>query len=298
MTREPSQAVAPDDPRGFPTASGTHVGKVRKENQDACTDVVHPSQPMRLLLTADGMGGHRGGEVASRLAVETAGNSFLSAQGASGELARKVLHDANQQIFATSQERTEVAGMGSTGVALLLAPGHKAWVAHVGDSRMYRLRRGSLERITDDHSLVGELVRAGRITWEDARTHPRRNQLQRALGVGDNVKIDLQEIELLPGDRYMICSDGLWGALEEEEVARILSERDPEAAVRELIDRAMVEDGSDNITIQIAVVPGAAPPEKKSLGVSLPGGSRTLLLSGLAVALLGLLLALLLLGRS
>ena len=286
------ETVAPDDPRGFPTASGTHVGKVRKENQDACTDVVHPSHPMRLLLTADGMGGHRGGEVASRLAVESGGDTFLAAQSPSGELARMILIQANQQIFQVSRERSEVAGMGSTGVALLLAGGGKGWVSHVGDSRMYRLRRGKIERLTDDHSLVGELVRAGRITWEDARTHPRRNQLQRALGVQGDVKVELQELEILPGDRYLICSDGMWGALEEEEIGRIMSEREPEAAVRELIDRSVHEDGSDNVTVQVAVIPGEPPPEKKQrqgLGLS----TQHMALVGLVAALLALLLGLL-----
>lgn len=183
--------------------------------------------------------------------------------------------------------------MGSTGVALLLAPGGRGWVSHVGDSRMYRLRRGKLERLTDDHSLVGELVRAGRISWEDARTHPRRNQLQRALGVAGEVKVDLHELEILPGDRYLICSDGMWGALEEEEVTRIMSEREPEAAVRQLIDRSVHEDGSDNVTVQVAVVPGEAPPEKAE-GPSLPISSQNLALGGLVLVLLGLLVWLLL----
>ncbi|MDJ0787765.1 MAG: protein phosphatase 2C domain-containing protein [Myxococcota bacterium] len=286
-------SLAPDDPRGFPTASGTHVGKVRKENQDACTDVVHPSQPMRLLLTADGMGGHRGGEVASRLAVESGGDAFLAAPSPDGEVARQILVEANRRIFDVSRERPEVAGMGSTGVALLLAPGGRGWIAHVGDSRMYRLRRGKLDCLTDDHSLVGELVRAGRISWEDARTHPRRNQLQRALGVGGEVKVDLQEIEVLPGDRFLICSDGMWGALEEEEVARIMSEREPEAAVRELIDRSVHEDGSDNVTVQVAVVPGEAPPEKAERP-GMPVSGQNLALGGLVVVLLALLVWLLL----
>ncbi len=289
-------ADAADDPRGFPTASGTHVGRVRTENQDACTDVVHPRKAMRLLLTADGMGGHRGGSVAARLAVEAAGETFAAADAPSAELARRILDDANKRIFAVSQERAEVAGMGSTGVALLLAPRGRAWVAHVGDSRLYRLRGGALSRVTEDHSLVGELVRAGRITEDEARTHPRRNQLQRALGVGGTVQVALRELDYLPGDRYLICSDGMWGAIEEEEIARILGGRDPETAVRELIERSVYVDGSDNSTVQVAVVPGEAPPEAAAPGPRTTPSAlspRNLALGALALSLL---LALLLLA--
>lgn len=296
-TQEHQQPVVEetDDPRGFPTASGTHVGRVRTENQDACTDVVHPRKPMRLLLTADGMGGHRGGSVAARLAVETGGETFTEADSPSGELARKILDDANHRIHTASRERAEVAGMGSTGVALLLGPRGRAWVAHVGDSRLYRLRAGRLDRITDDHSLVAELVRAGRISEEEARSHPRRNQLQRALGVQVPVQISLRELEVQPGDRYLICSDGMWGAIDEAEIASVLGERDPESAVRELIERSVYEDGSDNSTVQVVAVPGEAPAGSASEG---PRTSlltpRNLALSALA---LGLVLVLLLLAR-
>jgi serine/threonine protein phosphatase PrpC len=284
--------AAPDDPRGFPAASASDVGRVRSENQDSYVDALHPSEPLRLWLTADGMGGHRGGSVASSLAVESATQAFERQSGASAEAARELLRAANARIHQVSSQREEVAGMGSTGVGLLVGAGLRGFSMNVGDSRLYRLRAGRLELLTEDHSLVGELVRAGEIDEAEARVHPRRNQLRRALGIRPEEEIDVRELQVEPGDRYLLCSDGLWGALDHEEVASLLGGFAPEEAARRLIERANAEDGSDNVTVQIAVIPEDAP---RARGRRAGGGmSRTnWLLVGVAALLASLLAALL-----
>ncbi len=287
------------DPRSSTASQGTHVGRVRSVNQDACRDFAHGTQPMRLVVTADGMGGHRAGELASRLVVETTGEVFQRAQGPSGELARAVLAAANARILEVSGERPEVAGMGSTGAALLLADGSRAWVANVGDSRIYRLRAGRLELLTRDHSVVADLVRAGAIRPEDARAHPRRHELTRALGVRESVEIDLIEIQVEPGDLYLICTDGLWSALSDEEIGEVLARESPESATRLLIDRANEEGGADNITVQVIAIPDGAA-AKRPAAARRPAGtagarSRLLALALLAAGLAAL-VAWLLLG--
>jgi protein phosphatase len=171
--------------------------------------------------------------------------------------------------------------MGSTGVAVLFGDGGHGWIANVGDSRAYRLRHGRFEQLTRDHSVVAELVEAGAITEEDARLHPRRNDLLRALGVGRDVEIELHELSVRPGDRYLLCSDGLWGLVSDAEMGQVLSELPPREAVRVLIDRANEEGGNDNITAQIATVPEPASATLASgeaagtMGGALEGASPT-----------------------
>jgi protein phosphatase len=256
--RAPPGARAAHDPRAAAAGQATHVGRVRSSNQDACDDLVHPTLPMRLVLTADGMGGHRAGELASRLVVEAAGEVFRAAREASGELLRGALAAANARIRQVARERPEASGMGSTGAALLLADAGRAWAANVGDSRVYRLRGGRLEQLTRDHSLVAELVEAGALRGEEARDHPRRNELRRALGVREDVEIDLFELAVEPGDRYLVCSDGLWGLVPDAEIARVLGREAPAEATRILVERANEEGGTDNVTVQVVAIPDAA----------------------------------------
>jgi protein phosphatase len=253
-----SESLPEGDPRRIHVAQGSHIGQVRKINQDDCDDFVHPTHPMRLAVTADGMGGHRGGEVASRLVIEAARETFTRAEEPSAELARSTLAAANARIHETSSRRHELEGMGSTGVAALFGPDGRAWIVNVGDSRAYRLREGRFEQLTRDDSVVADLVEAGAITPEEARLHPRRNELRRALGVGPEVEIQLYEIPVLPGDRYLLCTDGLWGLVSDAEMGQVISECPPDEAVRVLMDRANEEGGTDNVTLQIAAVPGEA----------------------------------------
>lgn len=290
-------------PGRIATAEGTDVGRVRATNQDACA-TFRGAGGATLLVTADGMGGHRGGEVASRLAVEAVGSAFEGASEPSGGLLRATLEAANARILQVSLERSEVAGMGSTGVALLLADDGRGWIANVGDSRVYRLRDERLEPLTRDHSLVAELVEAGAIRPDEARVHPRRNELRRALGVGREVEIDLDGIRVHAGDRYLVCSDGLWGCVPDDEIASVLGGLAPEEAVRALIERANAAGGPDNITVQVAVVPtgadgpgegraeteadsaptGPALPRARRSGTAVEGDART---AGRAWALVG-----------
>jgi len=242
------------------TAGATDVGQVRMVNQDAFDEVADPAAGRRLLLVADGMGGHRGGEVASRLTVETvrscfsSGNANDGAGTSPGEFVRGSLETANRKVYEKSRADAELAGMGTTAVALLFDGSPQAWVAHVGDSRAYRLRSGELTQITDDHSVVGELVRRGQLTAEEARVHPQSNEILRAIGTQPTVEIDVQPVDVVGGDRFLLCSDGLSGMVRDEEIAEVLGRETPSDAVRMLIERANLAGGTDNITVLIASV--------------------------------------------
>jgi protein phosphatase len=239
------------------TASATDVGRVRSVNQDAYGEFEDAEQHRQLLFVADGMGGHRGGEVASRLAVEAVGETFGEREDPPERLLDAAFQAANARIFATSMDDMELAGMGTTGVGILLTGEAQGWVAHVGDSRAYRMRGGVLEQLTRDHSVVGELMRRGQLTAEEARVHPQANEILRALGTQDGVEVEIKHVDVAPGDRFMLCSDGLSGMLPEARIAEVLGTADPEAAVLQLVDRANEAGGTDNITVQIALVPDA-----------------------------------------
>ncbi len=236
------------------TASLTDVGSVRSVNQDCCGEFVHDSG-YRLLMVADGMGGHLGGEVASQTTVDTVGQVFERGIEDSAAFLREAFTLANKRVFEQSAADPNLHGMGTTGVALLIGPGRLAWFANVGDSRAYRSRGGRLEVLTQDHSWVHEEVRMNRLTPEEAASHPRKNVLTRSIGVDPVVQIDVSETEIEPGDRFLLCSDGLWGEVEDADIAAVLDSQEPEKAVRALVDIANRAGGPDNITVQIAVVP-------------------------------------------
>jgi len=144
--------------------------------------------------------------------------------------------------------------MGTTAVALLLGVGESISIAHVGDSRAYRMRDGELQQITEDHSWVGEEVRQNRLAAEDAESHPMKNVLLRSLGVTPEVEVAVQRQPVRPGDRFMLCSDGLWGEVRSPEISEIMAHSDAPAAVRELVDLANRNGGSDNVTVMVAIV--------------------------------------------
>jgi protein phosphatase len=222
-------------------AALTDVGRQRQSNEDSFLE----REPV--FAVADGMGGARAGEVASRMAVE----AFDAAEpGQSPEgLLRGVAREANRRIYEMAQSDSEHAGMGTTLTAAMVA-GREVAVGHVGDSRLYRFREGKLERLTEDHSLVEELVRQGRLTPEEAETHPQRSIITRALGPEPDVDVETFTQTGRDGDVYLICSDGLSGMVPEEEMAAILSESHSlkEAAYR-LVDTANQKGGKDNITV-------------------------------------------------
>jgi protein phosphatase len=222
-------------------AALTDVGRQRQSNEDSYLE----REP--LFAVADGMGGARAGEVASRMAVE----AFESAEGGDSPEAqlRGVAREANRRIYEMAQADSEHAGMGTTLTAAMVS-GREVAVGHVGDSRLYRLRGGRLERLTEDHSLVEELVRQGRLTPEEAETHPQRSIITRALGPEPDVDVETFTDRGRDGDVYLICSDGLSGMVSEEDMAAILADSKSlkEAAYR-LVDSANQNGGKDNITV-------------------------------------------------
>jgi serine/threonine protein phosphatase PrpC len=246
------------DPKNFATDALSDVGQVRTVNQDYCDEFFDAETGRRMLVLADGMGGHRGGEVASQMAVEAIGRMFLAGGPHAGELVRDALEDANLRVHETARADPELSGMGTTGVCLLFEIGGRGCVGHVGDSRAYRLRDGKFEQITEDHSVVGALIRMGHITEAEARLHPQRNEILRAIGTNEDVEVQLTELDLMPGDLYLLCSDGLSGMVADHDIAQVLATEQPEAAARILVEMANLEGGTDNITVQIATIPGGA----------------------------------------
>jgi PPM family protein phosphatase len=211
--------------------AASDIGQVREGNEDSYL-VIAP-----LYAVADGMGGHRGGEVASNLALETVEELFT--QG-SGTLAEQV-EQANRAVFERSQQDRSVSGMGTTLTAALI-DGGRVHLAHVGDSRAYLFRGGELSLLTEDHTLV----------QEEAETHPHRSILTRALGVDAAVQVDESDVDVAGGDRILLCSDGLTGMVSDEQIREILGRNpDPQPAVDELVKEANRAGGIDNITAVI-----------------------------------------------
>lgn len=240
----------------------TDVGRKRKGNEDSY--FVNGEQ--RLFVVADGMGGHAAGEVASRIAVESinefvcltrndepislpegSGDSDLSSEA--GRLRTAVLY-SNEMVLETTRQRAEYEGMATT-VAALLVDDSNAHLAHVGDSRVYLYRRPHLKQITSDHSWVNEQVETGILTAEQARVHPLRNVVTRALGGRPDLVVDVATLAARPGDLLLLCSDGLTTMVTDEEIKGILdshAENVPNAA-KELVAAANARGGEDNITV-------------------------------------------------
>jgi serine/threonine protein phosphatase PrpC len=243
------------EPKDFIIGSQSDVGRVRTVNQDYCDEFFDATTGRRALVLADGMGGHRGGEVASQLAVEAIGRVFLEGGPDASDLARSALETANFRVHESARADPDLSGMGTTGVCLLFEAGGRGCVAHVGDSRLYRLRDGKFQQITEDHSVVGALIRMGHITEEEARLHPQRNEILRAIGTNEDVEVQVTELDLRLGDIYLLCSDGLSGMVSDGEIAQVVTAEQPADAVRILIEMANLEGGTDNITVQIATIP-------------------------------------------
>lgn len=249
-------------------AGKTDPGKVRERNEDS----IAVAPELGLLVVADGMGGHNSGEVASGLAVETimtfardflGGKSPKVPEGADASLsvrARQLTHfiqNANTVIFEKSRAFKKDHGMGTTIVAVL-ADERGLTVAHVGDSRLYLVRGGAIERLTEDHSLVQDQVRHGLITQEQAEKSHLQNILTRALGTEGNVKVDVADHPVLPGDVYMLCSDGLTKMVTEPEMGKVLGESPSAlAAADRLIAMANAAGGVDNVTVAVVKVSAA-----------------------------------------
>jgi protein phosphatase len=227
------------------------VGRVRSRNEDFCGEFSN-SSGYRLLVVADGMGGHRAGATASHVAVDAIGEVFEAFDGEPESMLARALETANQRVYQMATENEELRGMGTTAVALLFGPDGGSWVAHVGDSRAYRYRDARLEPLTRDHSVVAELERRGLITSDEAAAHPRRNEILRCVGVHPEVEVEISEIELEVGDRFLLCSDGLSGLVDDSEIASILDANPAPEAAQLLVDNANERGGHDNVTVQIA----------------------------------------------
>lgn len=234
------------------SVASSHIGRVRASNQDSGYAGTH------LFLVADGMGGHAGGDVASSLATQAvtavADERFESIEVAQERLVDAVKNSAAELIEAV-REHPDLSGMGTT-VSALLRHNNKVVVAHIGDSRIYRFRKGVLEQITTDHTFVQKLVETGRITPEEAMVHPRRNVLMRVLGDFEgSVDIDTDILDTEPGDRWLLCSDGLCGFVPEHLIAEVLTEEpDAAKAAKRLIDLTLDRGAPDNVTVVIAGV--------------------------------------------
>ena len=229
----------------------TDTGVVRTANQD---NYFVDDELGRFFIVADGMGGHAGGQEASRIATEEI-KAYLKLHWdsplSSEVLLKEAVEKANLGIIADQQVHPERGDMGTTAVVLIFRE-DKPWCAHVGDSRLYRLRSSQLEQITEDHTWVGMALKAGEINPEQAKFHPWRHVLSQCLGRQDLQRIDIQEFEVQPGDRLLICSDGLTEEVPDEKIQAALTNLEScQATAQELIDAAKAAGGSDNITVVI-----------------------------------------------
>ena len=231
--------------------AATDVGRVREGNEDGYLI----DEALGLVALADGMGGHHGGEVASATALEA-----LRAGVTSGASLREAMEEANRAVFAKSLTDTSLHGMGTTLTAGTLVTGGTLLIGHVGDSRAYMFRDGDLRRLTTDHSHVEELVRDGKITEDEAAVHPMRSVITRALGIDETVDVDVYPVELLPGDRVVLCSDGLTDMVHEDAIAgELRRESDAKRAAARLVDTANRAGGVDNITVVVIAVTDEEP---------------------------------------
>ena len=261
-------------------ACGTHPGQLREINQDNVLSVIRSEslgQAVGLFIVADGMGGHKAGEIASRLAVEAirdylawmleqddaqvtvlatsqAANPDASDKSLERRL-RQAVEEANRVIYEYSQEHKEDAGNLGCTVTCVLAIGSKAVIANVGDSRTYLFRQEELSQITDDHSYVWQLVQEGFLQIEEIYDHPQRNVITRALGNQEEIVVDTWTYSLENGDRLLLCSDGVWEMIHDpDEIAAALDNDQLEAAVEQLIQAANEYGGLDNIGVVIAEI--------------------------------------------
>jgi serine/threonine protein phosphatase PrpC len=250
------------------SAVASHPGLRREDNEDAyCSRA-----DLGFFMVADGMGGHAAGEVASRMAVETA-EAFVkdtrdadvnrtwpfpydTALSLDGNRLKIALRLANRKLAAAMDENETLRGMATTAAAILFGHANaRPAIAHVGDSRIYLWRRGHIQQITQDHSWVGEQVRAGVLTETDARRHPWRNVVTRALSGGDDPDVDVSEVDVEAGDRLLICSDGLSGVVAPDKLEALIGRTDDlQATCQVLIEAANEAGGPDNITVAMLKV--------------------------------------------
>lgn len=227
------------------------VGQVRSVNEDLCW------VGGRLLIIADGMGGHAAGEVAAKVAVDTIANWVFPSAGDLGDpiekTIRQAIEAANRAIYERAAQDRALQGMGTT-LTMILVEGSQAYLGHVGDSRAYLFRDEKLSRLTEDHSVTAELVRSGGITENEANAHPYRHFLTRALGAEQSVTADIHVVDLVDGDGLLLCTDGLTSVLADADIEQALRQlSDPQQVADELVKQANQGGGPDNITVVYAI---------------------------------------------
>jgi protein phosphatase len=228
----------------FVWATGTHRGLIREANEDSVHPEADGAGPGPVFVAvADGMGGHAAGEVASRVALSTA-------LGREGSMIERFVA-ANEAVVKASVEDPKLAGMGTTLTLAAIRPDGSTTIGHVGDSRAYLLRRGLLHQLTEDHTLVAQWISEGRLSPEEAAIHPQRSMLMRAVGHGRPLDVDVIEERLSPGDRLMLCSDGLSGMINDDRLRELLGAATAEEAVWALIEAANQAGGHDNISVVV-----------------------------------------------
>lgn len=237
--------------------SRTDIGCLRDHNEDSL--VVAPP----LFAIADGMGGHAAGEVASEIAVRVL--SELAPEHPDGAALGHAVEEANRAVIQAAHEGRGRQGMGTTMTAAMLE-GERLVIAQVGDSRAYLLHQGKLQQLTRDHSLMADMIEAGQLTPEEARTHPQRSVITRALGSDAHLHPDIYEINVETGDRLLICSDGLSGMVFDNEIENTLRRvQDPQRCASQLVNEAIAAGGHDNVTVIVADVTGYAEVRRKKL---------------------------------
>ncbi|MGQ0641684.1 MAG: Stp1/IreP family PP2C-type Ser/Thr phosphatase [Gemmatimonadaceae bacterium] len=247
-------------------ATESDVGCVREVNEDSIR-VIRPTEPSELarrgilVVVADGMGGHNAGEIASRLAVEVVVQRYAEDTKDPGRALGRAIEQANRVIVEAAAKDSRYKGMGTTCTALLLRGG-LAYCSHVGDSRLYLLRSNDIFLMTEDHSAVMDLVKQGTITQDEARHHPEKNVIIRALGGRPEVEVASWEkpLAVRTGDAFLLCSDGLYDLVEDDELRDVLRGELPQVACKRLVELARQRGGPDNITVGIIAMSDNAPP--------------------------------------
>ena len=252
------------------SAGLTDPGRRRRHNEDAF--VCEPP----LFAIADGMGGAQAGELASRLAAAAVGRSEAS-DLTGGDRVVALIEAANRSVYERAAGDQSVSGMGTTMTAALVEA-DQVWIGHVGDSRAYLLRDGGLQQVTEDHSLVAELVRSGRLTPDEAGDHPHRSVITRALGTDPDVAVDVMPVPTQPGDVFVLCSDGLTTMVDDDTILELLAQHrdDLDTAAHALVARANDAGGEDNITVVLFEVAGSARAIEETGELPLRGDEETL----------------------
>ena len=228
----------------------TDIGRVRALNEDS---YYLPREGERFCAVADGMGGHNAGEVASAMAVQVFSRHMREVEYITGPALHAAVERANEAVYQAALENAGMSGMGTT-FSALAEQTEVAFIAHVGDSRVYLVRGGAIMQVTTDHTLVEEMVQKGMITPSQARVHPRRNLITRALGTDERVRVDMLQLSVCPGDAFFLCSDGMTNYVEDAQILMTaLSEGDWKDKLKSLVATALENGGGDNITALFAV---------------------------------------------